>query len=69
MKLALIVQLTQLKVFKLLTPQLTFDLCPEPNLLIKGSWILWGEISLTFLTTLNKNGPFVNCDKNIVVCI
>ena len=34
LKLALIDQLTQLKVFKLKTPQLTFDLCPELDLLI-----------------------------------
>ena len=57
-KLALIDQLTQLKVFKLLTPQLAFDLCPKLYLLIKVSWILWRKISLTFLATFNNNGPY-----------
>ena len=58
LKLALIDQLTQLKVFKLLTPQLTFDLCPKLYLLIKVSWVLWEKISPRILATFNKNGPY-----------
>ena len=54
LKLALIDQLTQLKVLKLLT----FDLCPE--LVARSSQVSWincGEkCLLTFLAIFNKNG-------------